>query len=236
METQAFKEMRNLQALNLFRRTHLQIYQLIIGRVAQQWPTLVKRLVDIFLSTLLALLFLPLMMAVSLLIKLSSPGPILFTQVRIGYRGRRFKMYKYRTMITDAENRIGEIEHLNEVSGPVFKMKHDPRVTAVGRFLRRSSLDELPQLFNVLKGEMSLVGPRPLSERDYEKLGRDSYLLRFTVQPGLTCLWQIKGRSLIPFEQWMNLDAQYVRQRTLWLDLKILLRTIPAVLRATGAA
>ena len=142
-------------------------------------------------------------------------------------------------MVADAERKLQEIEHLNEVSGPVFKIKNDPRVTPVGKFLRKTSIDELPQLFNVLSGDMSLVGPRPLQLRDYElftEAGEDWQRCRFSVRPGITCLWQVNGRSSLPFHQWMELDLQYVRNWSLWLDMQILAKTIPAVLRGSGAA
>jgi len=201
---------------------------------AEQWPARLKRFLDIVGSAILLVIFLPLMLVVAIAIKLTSPGPALFRQSRLGYRRRNFTMYKFRTMANDAEQRIGDIEHLNEVSGPVFKIRRDPRVTRIGRFLRKASIDELPQLVNVLKGDMSLVGPRPLSHRDYE--GWHQWQpRRFKVRPGMTCLWQIKGRSLIPFEEWMQLDLQYVDEWSLWLDLQILARTIPAVLKGTGA-
>jgi lipopolysaccharide/colanic/teichoic acid biosynthesis glycosyltransferase len=139
-------------------------------------------------------------------------------------------------MVEDAEKQMKEIEHLNEVSGPVFKMKHYPRVTSIGRLLRKSSLDELPQLFNVIKGDMSLVGPRPLPVRDYQGFSQDWQRRRFSIRPGLTCLWQINGRSSIPFDKWMQLDLQYIDKWSLWLDVEILIRTIPAVLKGAGAA
>jgi lipopolysaccharide/colanic/teichoic acid biosynthesis glycosyltransferase len=139
-------------------------------------------------------------------------------------------------MIPDAEKRMAELEPLNEVRGPVFKIKNDPRITPIGRMLRRTSIDELPQLFNVLKGDMSMVGPRPLPVRDYEGFSEDWQRRRFSIQPGLTCLWQINGRSSIAFEDWMKLDIKYMDEWSLWLDFKILARTIPAVLRGSGAA
>jgi exopolysaccharide biosynthesis polyprenyl glycosylphosphotransferase len=200
------------------------------------WPVFIKRLVDIMASALLILLVSPILLAAAILIKLTSPGPIFFVQKRLGRNKRRFDVYKFRTMVADAEARMREIEHLNEVSGPVFKIKNDPRITPIGRFLRKTSIDELPQLFNVLRGEMSLVGPRPLPVRDYEGFNQDRQRRRFSVKPGITCLWQIRGRSSIPFEQWMELDLQYIDKWSLWLDLEILMRTIPAVLRGSGAA
>jgi lipopolysaccharide/colanic/teichoic acid biosynthesis glycosyltransferase len=139
-------------------------------------------------------------------------------------------------MIADAERVQDELVSQNEMTGPVFKIKHDPRVTPLGRFLRKTSIDELPQLFNVLKGQMSLVGPRAMSLRDYKLFDQDSHRRRFSVKPGITCLWQVCGRNSIPFDQWMELDLQYIDKWSLWLDLKILARTVPAVIRGTGAA
>ena len=145
-------------------------------------------------------------------------------------------MLKFRTMVVDAERRQRELEHLNEANGPVFKIRKDPRITSVGAVLRNTSIDELPQLLNVLKGDLSLVGPRPLPVRDYEGFERDWHRRRFSVRPGITCLWQIGGRSDVSFERWMELDMQYIDTWSLWLDLKILCKTIPAVLRGAGAA
>lgn len=197
---------------------------------------MVKRVADFCLSALLLVALSPLFAAIALAVRATSPGPVLFVQERMGLHKRRFRLYKFRTMVADAEDRITDIQHLNEVSGPVFKMKHDPRITSLGKFLRRTSLDELPQLINVLKGEMSLVGPRPLPVRDYEGFSEDWHRRRFSVRPGITGLWQVLGRSAIPFDRWMELDMQYIDQWSLLLDARILVRTIPAIMKGSGAA
>ena len=199
------------------------------------WPTFAKRVLDFVISLILIALISPGLLIVAILIKLSSTGPVLFIQSRIGRNKRRFNIYKFRTMVVDAEKQMSKIEHLNEVTGPVFKIKNDPRIIPFGRFLRRTSIDELPQLFNVLKGDMSLVGPRPLPVRDYEGFDKDWQRRRFSVKPGITCLWQVQGRTSIPFEKWMELDLEYIDKWSLRLDFEILLRTIPTVLRGTGA-
>ena len=200
------------------------------------WAVVIKRLVDIVVSAAMILLLLPVFLLTALLIKLTSPGPVFFIQKRLGLNKRHFGIYKFRTMVVDAEKRMKEIEHLNEASGPVFKIKNDPRITPIGKFLRKTSIDELPQLLNVLRGDMSLVGPRPLPLRDYEGFSEDWQRRRFSVRPGVTCLWQIGGRSEISFQQWMELDLQYIDKWSLLLDFKILLKTIPAVLKGSGAA
>ena len=200
------------------------------------WPVVIKRVIDITVAAAMSLLLLPVFLLTALLIKLTSPGPVFFVQKRLGLNKRHFGIYKFRTMVVDAEKRMQEVEHLNEVSGPVFKIKNDPRITPIGRLLRKTSIDELPQLFNVLRGDMSLVGPRPLPLRDYEGFSEDWQRRRFSVRPGVTCLWQIGGRSSISFEQWMELDLQYIDKWSLLLDFKILLKTIPAVLKGSGAA
>jgi len=200
------------------------------------WPVVIKRLIDIVCSAVLLILLAPVLIVAAILIKLTSPGPMIFVQQRLGLNKRHFGIYKFRTMVLDAEKRMKEIEHLNEVSGPVFKIKNDPRITPVGKFLRKTSIDELPQLLNVFKGDMSLVGPRPLPIRDYEGFSEDWQRRRFSIRPGITCLWQIGGRSSISFEKWMELDLQYIDKWSLWLDLEILVKTIPAVLRGSGAA
>ena len=200
------------------------------------WPLLIKRLLDFTLAIILLFLLLPLFLLIPLLIKITSTGPVFFVQERVGLSKRRFRLYKFRTMVSDAEKMQSELEQFNEVSGPVFKINDDPRITKVGKLLRKTSLDELPQLFNVLRGDMSLVGPRPLPERDYNGFDHDWHRRRFSVRPGITCLWQIGGRNGIPFDRWMELDMEYIDNWSLWMDLKILLGTIPAVLKGSGAA
>lgn len=200
------------------------------------WAHVTKRAVDIVGSLTLLILLAPLLVICALVVKLTSSGPILFTQERVGFNKRRFKMIKLRTMVTGAETMLSKLEDQNEAAGPVFKIKNDPRITRFGKYLRKTSVDELPQLWNVLVGDMSLVGPRPLPVRDYQGFSEDWHRRRFAVRPGLTCLWQVKGRSGITFEQWMELDIQYLDEWSLWLDFKILLQTIPAVLKGSGAA
>jgi exopolysaccharide biosynthesis polyprenyl glycosylphosphotransferase len=202
----------------------------------ENWQRLLKRALDVSLALVAMLLMSPLFLLATLIVKLTSPGPIFFVQERVGLNKRRFRLYKFRTMVADAEGRQREIECLNEASGPVFKIRNDPRVTPAGRFLRKMSIDELPQIFNVLKGDMSLVGPRPLPLRDYQGFDQDWQRRRFSVRPGITCLWQITGRSSIPFEKWMELDMEYIDHWSLGLDFKILAKTIPAVLKGAGAA
>jgi exopolysaccharide biosynthesis polyprenyl glycosylphosphotransferase len=195
-----------------------------------------KRVFDFILTACAMPFLLPIFALVAIVIKLDSPGPVFFMQQRVGLRKHLFAMYKFRSMYTDAEERLKEIEHLNEAEGPIFKMKNDPRITRVGRFIRKTSIDELPQLFNVLRGEMSLVGPRPMSIRDVDLFDRGIQRRRFSVQPGITCLWQISGRSNLSFQRWLELDLEYIENWSFGLDVKILLKTIPAVLRSDGAA
>jgi len=197
---------------------------------------LVKRMMDILFSLFLLVIFSPLFLVSAVLIKRSSPGPVFFAQERVGLNKRRFRLYKFRTMIPDAERKLAELECFNELSGPVFKIKNDPRITPIGKFLRKTSIDELPQLYNVLIGDMSLVGPRALPVRDYNGFDQDWHRRRFSVRPGITCLWQVNGRNNIPFDQWMELDLEYIDNWSLWLDAKILLKTIPAVISGHGAA
>jgi exopolysaccharide biosynthesis polyprenyl glycosylphosphotransferase len=204
--------------------------------VADGWTVVVKRLLDIVLAAALLIAFAPLMAATALAVKLTSAGPIIYGQERYGLNRRRFRMFKFRTMVADAERLQSSLEGLNEAGGPVFKIRNDPRITSVGRWLRRTSIDELPQLFNVLRGEMSLVGPRPLPLRDVALFTRSADMRRFSVRPGITGLWQVSGRSGLGFDDWIALDLHYIDHWSLGLDTRILARTIPAVVRGTGAA
>jgi lipopolysaccharide/colanic/teichoic acid biosynthesis glycosyltransferase len=193
-----------------------------------------KRGFDISFGLVLLIASLPLWLLAALLIRLTSPGPVLFRQTRCGQHGAEFTCYKFRTMVNGAHGRRHEVLHLNELSGPVFKVRKDPRATRLGRVLRRTSIDELPQLLNVIKGDMSIVGPRPpLPEEVAEYSPQDR--IRLSVKPGLTCLWQISGRSNIGFERWMELDREYVLRRNFLFDLVIVLRTIPALITCRGA-
>jgi exopolysaccharide biosynthesis polyprenyl glycosylphosphotransferase len=178
----------------------------------------------------------PVIPLVALAIRLSSPGPIFFRQQRAGLNGQPFTMLKFRTMVTNAEQLKQELAALNEMSGPVFKVTNDPRITPVGRFLRKWSLDELPQFINVLRGEMSLVGPRPLPVDEVRRFDDPAHRRRLSVKPGLTCLWQVSGRNNVTdFREWVRLDLEYIDNWSLWLDVKILARTVPAVFAGTGA-
>lgn len=196
---------------------------------------LVKRMIDATLSIVVLIMLCPLMVVVAVLIKMTSPGPALFVQNRVGMNQRQFKLYKFRSMVLDAEDRKFAIAHMNEQDGPAFKIRNDPRITRFGRFLRKTSIDELPQLFNVLSGEMSLVGPRPPLP---EEVQRYAWLFRkrLSVKPGVTCIWQISGRNNVSFDRWMEMDHQYIENWSLWLDLKILMLTIPVVIFSRGAS
>ncbi len=201
------------------------------------WHSILKQLMDFFGSVLgLVLIGSWLFPLVAIIIKLTSRGPVFFKQQRSGQNGRPFTLYKFRTMVTNAEQYRHELEMMNEMRGPVFKLTEDPRVTPAGKFLRKYSLDELPQLWNVLRGEMSLVGPRPLPVDEVKRFSDLAHRRRLSVKPGLTCLWQVGGRNQIfDFKDWVRLDLEYIDNWSLWLDFKILLLTIPAVLRGTGA-
>jgi len=200
------------------------------------WHSVIKMLMDVAGSFILLILCLPLFVIISLIIKCTSPGPVFFKQQRSGQNGKPFTLYKFRTMVTNAEQYKHELAAMNEMSGPVFKLTNDPRVTWVGKWLRKYSLDELPQLWNVFCGEMSLVGPRPLPVDEVKRFSDVAHRRRLSVKPGLTCLWQIGGRNKISdFKDWVRLDLEYIDNWSLWLDLKILLYTVPVVLRGTGA-
>jgi exopolysaccharide biosynthesis polyprenyl glycosylphosphotransferase len=200
------------------------------------WEAGLKRAFDLVTAAGLVLLFSPILLLAALAIKIASPdGPVFFVQTRVGHNRRHFKMLKLRTMVPYAEHLQAQLVELYEAQGPVFKIKNDPRVTPLGRFLRKTSVDELPQLLNVIKGDMSLVGPRPLPLRDVERF-EDAWLKRrFSVKPGITCLWQVNGRSNTGFNKWVEQDLEYIDHWSFGLDLKILIKTIPAVLRGTGA-
>ncbi len=200
------------------------------------WQAVAKQALDFTGALVLLLVFAIPMLIAAILIKVTSRGPILFKQMRSGVNGQPFTMYKFRSMVTDAEQRKQELAVLNEMSGPVFKVTNDPRITPVGKWLRKFSIDEFPQLFNVLRGEMSLVGPRPLPVEEVKRFDDFAHRRRLSVKPGLTCLWQISGRNQISnFKDWVRLDLEYIDNWSLWLDLKILWRTIPVVLFARGA-
>ena len=223
----------------MLRKLHVEEFEnecvLTLFREQLLTQLLAKRVVDVLASGMALIVFAPLMMAIALAIKITSPGPVFFSQDRVGMNQRRFKLYKFRSMVIDAEKRKAEIAHLNELDGPAFKINNDPRITRIGRFIRKTSIDELPQLINVIRGEMSLVGPRPPlpdEVRKYQWLFRR----RLSVTPGITCVWQVSGRSSTTFDEWMNMDRDYVENWSIWLDIKILLKTIPAVLFCRGAS
>ncbi len=200
------------------------------------WQGVFKQVLDLTGAFFLILFLLPVWLLVPLAIRLTSPGPVLFRQRRCGLNGRPFTMLKFRSMVSDAEQRKQELAALNEMGGPVFKVTNDPRVTAIGRLLRKYSIDEVPQLFNVLRGEMSLVGPRPLPVDEVQRFDDPAHRRRLSVKPGLTCLWQVSGRNNVSnFQDWVRLDLEYIDNWSFWLDLKILWRTIPVVLFGTGA-
>ena len=196
---------------------------------------LAKRIFDLTVTLAAMPVLLPFLALVAIAIRIDSKGPVFFMQSRIGLHKRPFRMYKFRSMVPDAEARMSEVEHLNEADGPNFKIENDPRVTRLGRFIRKTSIDELPQLFNVVLGDMSLVGPRPMSKRDVELFDKGVQRKRFSVRPGITCLWQVSGRSDLSFDDWLKLDLEYINTWSFWLDIRILLKTIPTVLKGSGA-
>ncbi|AGY76829.2 sugar transferase [Clostridium autoethanogenum DSM 10061] len=184
-----------------------------------------KRTIDIIFSFVGIIAFFPIMFVVAVAIKLDSKGPIIFSQARVGKNGKIFKMYKLRSMTHDAEQLLDNLQHKNEMTGPIFKIKQDPRITRVGRFIRKTSIDELPQLFNVIKGEMSLVGPRPNLPKEVAKF-TSQQKIKLLAKPGLTCYWQVMGRSSIDFDEWMKLDLKYIKDRSTLLDIKLIFKTL----------
>jgi exopolysaccharide biosynthesis polyprenyl glycosylphosphotransferase len=223
----------------LFKNLHLEEFEgdcvVTLFREQMLLQLLLKRLLDASLSLFILIILSPLLLLVAILIKLTSPGPVLFVQTRVGMNQRQFKLYKFRSMVANAEERKSALLHLNERDGPAFKIENDPRITPLGRFLRKTSIDELPQLFNVLTGEISLVGPRPPLPEEVEKY-EWLFRKRLSVKPGITCIWQISGRNSVSFERWMEMDHEYIENWSVWFDLQILLKTIPAVLFSRGAS
>jgi exopolysaccharide biosynthesis polyprenyl glycosylphosphotransferase len=192
-----------------------------------------KEAFDILFSAFVLVITSPIMLIIIILIKCTDKGPVFFKQERVGQNGRRFVCFKFRSMILNAESMVEELQHQNESDGPTFKIENDPRITKIGKFLRKTSLDEFPQFFNVIKGEMSVVGPRPplLSEvKQYEKY----QLRRLSMKPGITCIWQVSGRNSISFKEWMQMDLDYIDNWSVWLDMKIILKTITVVFKANG--
>ena len=187
----------------------------------------VKRVMDLVVLS-------PILLITALAIKLESPGPAVFVQKRVGTNGKEFNMYKFRSMCIDAEEKLKKLKHKNETEGPTFKMQEDPRITKVGHFIRKYSIDELLQLVNILKGDMSIIGPRPAIQREVDQYGEFDKL-RLLVKPGLSCYWQVSGRSNIPFDEWMKLDVKYIKEMSLLTDIKIILLTFPAVFKGDGA-
>ncbi|MFL0246221.1 sugar transferase [Candidatus Clostridium stratigraminis] len=194
----------------------------------------IKKLIDIIGAITGILLLSPVLIITALAIRLESKGPIIFSQERIGLNGKAFKMYKFRSMVENAEELLDKLKNKNEMSGPMFKIKKDPRITKVGRFIRKTSIDELPQLFNVLKGDMSLVGPRPNLPREVIRFN-EYQKQKLLVKPGLTCYWQVMGRNKIGFEQWMELDIKYLKERNTWVDIKLIFKTFSVFFGDDGA-
>lgn len=195
----------------------------------------IKRVIDVVCSFVGVLVLSPLFVVIAIIIKFTSKGPVFFSQKRVGRDGKEFKMYKFRSMVVNAEELKEKLAAQNEMSGPMFKMKDDPRVTKVGKFIRKTSLDELPQLWNVLKGDMSLVGPRPSLPKEVAQFDEWMYK-RLEVKPGLTCYWQVSGRNNIDFEDWMKLDIKYVDERNLWIDMKLIFKTVGVLFGDKNAA
>ena len=225
---------QELKQPSIFRHHNISL-RMVMWHLTIRSSTFFKRLMDIVLTLIAFVLASPIFLVTALLVKITSPGPIIFSQVRVGRFGRHFKFYKFRSMYIDAEARKAELMKLNESGdGVIFKMKRDPRITPVGRFIRKFSIDELPQLFNVLLGDMSLVGPRPPLPSEVKTYTLEERK-RLNITPGITCLWQVSGRSELPFSKQIALDKEYIASRSAWKDFLILLKTIPAILTGKGA-
>ena len=225
---------QELKKPGIFRYNHIQM-RMLVWHLTICCSVFFKRFMDIILAILAVVLGSPVFLITALLVKLTSPGPIIFSQVRVGRFGRHFKFYKFRSMYIDAEARKAELlKHNESGDGVIFKMKHDPRITPVGRFIRKFSIDELPQLFNVILGDMSLVGPRPPLPSEVRTYTLEERK-RLNLTPGITCLWQVSGRSELPFSKQIALDKEYIASRSVWKDFLILLKTIPAILTGRGA-
>ena len=225
---------QQLKRPSVFRHHHIQL-RMVLWHLTIRSSVFFKRFMDILLSIIALLLGSPVFLITALLVKVTSPGPIIFSQVRVGRYGRHFKFYKFRSMYIDAEARKAELlKHNESGDGVIFKMKHDPRITPVGRFIRKFSIDELPQLFNVILGDMSLVGPRPPLPSEVRTYSLEERK-RLNITPGITCIWQVSGRSELPFSKQIALDKEYISSRSVWKDFLILLKTVPAILTGKGA-
>lgn len=236
VEVKLLAEIFNLNLSRLMITQHEDINIINIYTAPKMgWQLSAKRFLDIVVSAILLFLHLPLFLLVGILIKITSRGNVFFLQKRVGYNGRPFNCIKFRTMVENAEELKGELLAKNEMDGPVFKMQADPRVTRIGRFLRKTSLDELPQVINVLLGDMSLVGPRPPLPSEVDQYDITD-IRRLSMKPGITCIWQVSGRNTISFDKWMKLDQQYIDNWSLWLDITILAKTITAVIKGSGAS
>jgi lipopolysaccharide/colanic/teichoic acid biosynthesis glycosyltransferase len=225
---------KELKRPGVFQHNHIQL-RMLLWHMTIRGSACFKRFMDILLAVMIIIIGSPLFLLTALLVKVTSPGPIIFSQVRVGKYGRHFKFYKFRSMYIDAEARKAELlKHNESGDGVIFKMKRDPRITPVGRFIRKFSIDELPQLFNVLLGDMSLVGPRPPLPSEVRTYTLEERK-RLNITPGITCLWQVSGRSELPFSRQIALDKEYIASQSAWKDFLILLKTIPAILTGKGA-
>ena len=225
---------KELKRPGVFQRNQIQL-RMLAWDITIGGSLIFKRFMDIVMTVVCVILGSPVFLLTAILVKVTSPGPIIFSQVRVGKYGRHFKFYKFRSMYIDAEARKAELlKHNESGDGVIFKMKHDPRITPVGRFIRKFSIDELPQLFNVLLGDMSLVGPRPPLPQEVKSYSIEERK-RLNITPGITCIWQVSGRSELPFHKQMALDKEYIASRSTWKDFVILLKTVPAILTGKGA-